>query len=79
LTCGRGARLDDPVGRITERFPGAKILRYSAIAEEDEKYRFKSEAQFPERKSLPFLMERKAVMTRARWESEYQQSPMVAK
>ncbi len=55
------------------------FLRYSAIAEEDEKYRFKSEAQFPERKSLPFLMERKAVMTRARWESEYQQSPMVAK
>ena len=40
------------------------FLRYSAIAEEDEKYRFKSEAQFPERKSLPFLMERKAVMTR---------------
>jgi hypothetical protein len=55
------------------------FLRYSAIAEEDEKYRFKSEAQFPERKSLPFLMERKAVMTRARWESEYQQNPMVAK
>jgi hypothetical protein len=55
------------------------FLRYSAIAEEDEKYRFKSEAQFPEHKSLPFLMERKAVMTRARWESEYQQNPMVAK
>ena len=51
--------LDDPVGRLIERFPGAKILRYPAIAEEDEKNRLKGEALFPEHKSLPFLMERR--------------------
>jgi hypothetical protein len=67
--------LDDPVGRFIERFPGAKVLRYPAIAEEDEQYRFKGEALFPEHTSLPFLMERRAVMTQAAWESEYQQNP----
>ena len=51
--------LDDPVGRFIERFPEAKILRYPAIAEEDEKNRCKGEALFPQHKSLPFLMERR--------------------
>jgi predicted phage terminase large subunit-like protein len=69
--------VDDPVGRFIERFPAATILRYPAIAEEDEKHRFKGEALFPEHKSLPFLMERRAVMTQAGWESEYQQNPLV--
>jgi len=70
--------LDDPVGRFIERFRETKILRYPAIAEEDEKNRRKGEALFPEHKSLPFLMERRALMTRAAWESEYQQNPIVA-
>ena len=69
--------LDDPVGRLIERFPEAKILRYPAIAEEDEKNRRKGEALFPEHKSLSFLMERKKAMTQASWESEYQQNPIV--
>jgi predicted phage terminase large subunit-like protein len=69
--------VDDPVGRFIERFAEAKILRYPAIAEEDEKHRLKGEALFPQHKSLPFLMERRAVMTRAGWESEYQQYPIV--
>jgi predicted phage terminase large subunit-like protein len=69
--------LDDPVGRFIEGFPGAKVLRYSAIAEEDEKNRRKGEALFPEHKSLPFLMERKTMMTQAGWESEYQQNPIM--
>jgi predicted phage terminase large subunit-like protein len=68
--------LDDPVGRFIERFPEAKILRYPAIAEEDEKNRRKGEALFPELKSLPFLKERMAAMTRAGWESEYEQNPI---
>jgi predicted phage terminase large subunit-like protein len=68
--------LDDLVGRFIERFPEAKILRYPAIAEEDEKNRRKGEALFPEHKSLPFLMERRAMMTQAGWESEYQQNPI---
>ena len=69
--------LDDPVGRLIERFPDAKILRYPAIAEEDEKNRRKGEALFPEHKSLSFLLERKKAMTQASWESEYQQNPIV--
>jgi predicted phage terminase large subunit-like protein len=69
--------LDDPVGRFIERFPEAKILRYPAIAEEDERNRRKGEALFPQHKSLPFLMERKAIMTQAGWESEYQQNPLI--
>ena len=69
--------VDDPVGRFIERFPAATILRYPAIAEEDEKNRFKDEPLFPQHKSLPFLMERRAVITRAGWESEYQQNPIV--
>jgi predicted phage terminase large subunit-like protein len=68
--------LDDPVGRFIERFPEAKILRYPAIAEEDETNRRKGEALFPQHKSLSFLMERKAMMTQAGWESEYQQNPL---
>ena len=69
--------VDDPVGRFIERFPGAKILRYPAIAEEDDTNRSEGEALFPHHKSLPFLMERRAAMTRAAWESEYQQNPIV--
>jgi predicted phage terminase large subunit-like protein len=69
--------LDDPVGRLAERFPEAKILRYPAIAEEDERNRSKGEALFPEHKSLSFLLERKKAMTQASWESEYQQNPIV--
>jgi predicted phage terminase large subunit-like protein len=69
--------VDDPVGRFIERFPAAKILRYSAVAEEEEKQRFKGDPLFPQHKSLSFLMERKAIMTQAGWESEYQQNPLI--
>src|SRR3984893_10438735 len=69
--------VDDPVGRFKEHFPDAKILRYPAIAEEDEKNRLKGEALFPQHKSVLFLMERKTAMTQASWRSEYQQSPML--
>lgn len=69
--------LDDLVGRFIGRFPETKILRYPAIAEEDEKNRRKGEALFPEHKSLQFLMERRAVMTQGGWESEDQQNPIM--
>jgi hypothetical protein len=69
-------QLDDPAGTFIERFPEAKILRYPAVAEKDEKNRRKGEALFPQHKSLAFLMERKALMTEAGWESEYQQYPI---
>jgi predicted phage terminase large subunit-like protein len=69
--------LDDPVGRLIERLPDAKVFRYPAIAEEDEKNRRKGEALFPEHKSLEFLLERKRAMAQASWESEYQQNPII--
>jgi hypothetical protein len=69
--------LDDPIGRLIEHFTDAKIFRYAAIAEEDERNRSKGEALFPQHKSLSFLLERKKAMTQASWESEYQQNPIV--
>jgi hypothetical protein len=60
-----------------ERFPETKILRYMAIATEDEIYRKKGEALFPAHKSLEFLMERKKLLTEASWEALYQQNPVI--
>jgi predicted phage terminase large subunit-like protein len=62
---------------LIERFPDAKILRYPAIAEEDEKNRLKGEALFPQHKSAMFLLERKRAMTEGSWQSEYQQNPII--
>src|SRR5260370_39175273 len=69
--------VDDPVGRFIKRFPEAKVLRYPAIAEKDEKNRLKGEALFPEHKRFSCLMERKKLMTQAGWGSGYQQNPIV--
>jgi predicted phage terminase large subunit-like protein len=71
--------LDDPVGRMKEQFgDDMKVLVWPAIAEHDEKYRRKSEALFPEHKPLSFLLERKAVMSQASWQAEYQGMPILA-
>jgi predicted phage terminase large subunit-like protein len=70
--------LDDPVGKLRERFPDVKILRYPAIAEEDENNRLKGEALFPQHKSVTFLLERKRAMTAGSWQSEYQQNPIIS-
>jgi predicted phage terminase large subunit-like protein len=70
--------IDDPVGRWIEHFPGTKVLRYPAIAEQDERHRKKGEALFPQMKPLEFLEQRKQVLTQASWESLYQQRPIAA-
>ena len=70
--------LDDPVGRWLEHFPNTKMLRYPAIAEQDERWRKKGEPLFPELKSLEFLNARQKVLTQASWESIYQQRPIAA-
>jgi len=70
--------LDDPVGRWLEHFPNTKVLRYPAIAEQDEFHRRAGEALFPELKSLEFLEQRRQVLTSASWESIYQQRPIAA-
>jgi predicted phage terminase large subunit-like protein len=69
---------DDPVGRFIVRFPEATVLRYPAIAEANESHRRVGDPLFPEHKSLDFLLERKAAMSTASWESEYQQNPFIA-
>jgi predicted phage terminase large subunit-like protein len=69
--------MDDPVGKWIEYFPQTKVLRYPAIAIEDETHRKSGEPLFPELKSLEFLLARKQVLTTASWESIYQQSPIV--
>ncbi|TQE99544.1 MAG: hypothetical protein FKY71_08175 [Spiribacter salinus] len=70
--------LDDLFGRIQDEFAGVKVVKYKAIAEEDEQYRKKGEALFPEHKPLDFLLQRKQVMHTHRWSALYQQSPTVA-
>lgn len=67
--------VDDPVGRLKDKYPELKVLKYPAIAIEDEKYRKKGEPLFPEHKSLEFLMARKKVLSADSFEALYQQSP----
>lgn len=68
--------VDDLLGRAIDRFKGrVRVLKYEAIATEDEDFRKKGEPLFPALKPLDFLLERRAVLTDASWESLYQQSP----
>jgi hypothetical protein len=69
--------IDDPVGRLLQKDPNVKVLRYPALAEGDERFRKKGEALFPEFKSLDFLLERKRVMPESSWQAMYQQNPIV--
>lgn len=67
--------IDDPIGRLKERYPEVKVLSYPAIAEEDEPNRKKGEALFPEHKSIDFLREREKIMDSGNWLALYQQRP----
>ena len=69
--------VDDPIGRLIDRYPDVKVLSYPAIATRDEQHRKEGEALFPEHKSLDFLLERRAVMDSANWQALYQQSPTI--
>jgi len=68
--------VDDVIGRLMERLPEVKQLRYPAIDFEDSR-RGLSGALFPALKPTSFLDERRRVMTQASWESEYQQNPII--
>ena len=70
--------LEDPAGQWIEHFPHTKVLRYPAIAEQDEPYRRKGVPLFPELKTLEFLNMRRKTLTQASWESIYQQRPIAA-
>lgn len=70
--------LDDLVGRVRSAYGGrCHVVSYPAIAEEDEKYRKKGEALFPEHKSIEFIKERKQAMSVAGFQSLYQQRPII--
>ena len=67
--------IDDPIGRLIKSDPTVKVLKYKAIATEDDAHRKEGEPLFPELKSLEFLLERKGIMPSVNWEALYQQSP----
>ena len=70
--------IDDPAGRMIESFgDDIEVVKYKAIATEDEEYREEGEALFPEIKSITFLNERKKTMSAANFVSLYQQSPTI--
>lgn len=76
LIIGTRWHIDDPIGRLIESKPdNLKILKYEAIATEDEQHRQEGEVLFPELKSLEFILARKKVQGRANFEALYQQSP----
>src|ERR1700686_5096506 len=66
--------VDDLLGRYLKKQPNVRIVCFPAIAETDERHRRAGEALFPALKPLDFLLERKDVMSKASWESEYQQN-----
>lgn len=69
--------IDDPIGRLIKTNDDVRVLSYPAIAEHDELHRKAGDALFPEHKSIEFLLERKALMDTASWQSLYQQSPII--
>lgn len=69
--------VDDLLGRLIEHYPELKVLRYPAIAEQDEPHRRAGEALFPEFKPLDFLHDRRKLLTEASWQSLFQQSPII--
>ena len=70
--------IDDPAGRLIDlKLPNTTVLKFTAIAMEDEEHRKKGEALFPEHKSLEFLLRRKMVLGIENFEALYQQSPII--
>jgi predicted phage terminase large subunit-like protein len=71
LAIGTRWHVDDMLGRLINKYPDAKVLRYQAIADDT------NEALFPEWKPLDFLLDQKRAMTTASWEALYQQRPII--
>lgn len=76
LVIGTRWHIDDPIGRLRERFKNIRVLSYPAIAIKDEANRKEGEALFPEHKSIDFLLERKRLMSSYSWSSLYQSNPI---
>jgi predicted phage terminase large subunit-like protein len=70
--------IDDPIGRLRDKLGDkVKVLSFPAIATQDEEFRKRGEALFPEHKSLDFLLTKKSVMLGENWEALYQQNPQI--
>jgi predicted phage terminase large subunit-like protein len=69
--------VDDLLGRLMLKFPEMRVLSFQAIAEEDERFRRKGEALFPDLKPLGMLLDQKKLMSESSWQAEYQQRPYV--
>lgn len=67
----------DLAARLIEAEKNVKVITFKAIADEDEEFRKRGEALFPEHKSLEFLLKRKGKMSANNWSSLYQQAPVV--
>lgn len=68
---------DDLAGRILKQQPGQwEVIKYPAIATENEKHRKAGEALWPERHSLEKLLETKKLKPHS-FESLYQQNPTI--
>jgi predicted phage terminase large subunit-like protein len=77
LIIGTRWHVDDPIGRLIKSKPdNLRMLKYAAIAIEDEKHRKEGEVLFPELKSLEFILARKKLQGTANFESLYQQNPL---
>jgi len=77
LIIGTRWHVDDPIGRLIKNDPdNLRLLKYAAIATEDEKNRKVGEVLFPELKSLEFILARKKLQGTANFESLYQQNPI---
>jgi len=68
--------IDDPAARLIANNPRVVVLKYRAIAEDDEVHRKQGEALIPKHKSLEFLLERKSLMGES-FEALFQQNPSI--
>lgn len=68
--------IDDPAGRLIEKYPKINVITYKAIAEEEDTYRKIGDALFPEHKSIEFLNNIKSISNDT-FTSLYQQSPII--
>ena len=68
--------VDDPAARLIAQNPRVKVLKYKALAEEDEEHRLQGEALIPQYKSKEFLLERRKLMGE-NFQALYQQNPVV--
>ena len=76
--------VDDPIGRLIEKYPNVKVCKYPALADggtklmpQDPREAGSNDALFPEHKSREFILERKEIMPANNFTSLYQQSPYI--